>query len=124
MGIISSLFGSPKIIDAAINGIDALVWPDQEKSSAKMKFLKLYEPYKLAQRYLALIVGIPYVLLWFLLGVSYLVDMWIHKELDPTALVAFLNGDMGTAFILVMSFYFAGGFGESAIRAFKENKSK
>ena len=42
MGIWSSIFGSDKIIDAGISGIDAMVFTDEEKSSAKMRFLKLY----------------------------------------------------------------------------------
>jgi len=50
MGILSKLFGSDKIIDAGINGIDAMVFTDQEQSNAKLAFLKLYEPFKIAQR--------------------------------------------------------------------------
>ena len=53
MGIWNSLFGNDKIIDAGINGIDQMVFTDEEKSSAKMKFLKLYEPFKLAPTYLS-----------------------------------------------------------------------
>lgn len=120
MGIWSSLFGSDKIIDAGINGIDAMVFTDEEKSSAKMKFLKLYEPYKIAQRWLALVVTIPYVSLWFLVGVIYIADIFMVKDLDTSKIMTYLNGDMGSAFILILSFYFAGGAVEGIVSRFKK----
>lgn len=109
MGIISKLFGSDSVIDAGINGIDALVFTDEEKSTAKMKFLKLYEPYKIAQRWLMMFVCIPYVMLWSITGAIYLVDIFTLKELDTSKMMAFLNGDVGSAFILIVAFYFGGG---------------
>jgi len=115
MGIWSSIFGSDKIIDAGISGIDAMVFTDEEKSSAKMRFLKLYEPYKIAQRWLALVVSIPYVGLWFITGLIFIADIFTDKELDTSHIMNFLNGDMGSAFILVLSFYFAGGAIEGVV---------
>ena len=120
MGIWSSLFGSDKLIDAGINGIDAMVFTDEEKSSAKMKFLKLYEPYKIAQRWLALVVSIPYVSMWFITGLIYIADIFTVKELDTSKIMGFLNGDMGSAFILVLSFYFAGGAVEGVVSRFQK----
>ena len=118
MSIWSKLFGSDKIIDAGIDGIDAMVFTDEEKSSAKMNFLKLYEPYKIAQRWLALVVSIPYVSLWFITGLIYIADVFTEKVLDTSRIASFLNGDMGSAFILVLSFYFAGGAVEGIVRKF------
>jgi hypothetical protein len=120
MSIWSSLFGSDKIIDAGISGIDAMVFTDEEKSSAKMKFLKLYEPYKIAQRWLALVVTVPYVTLWFIVGLIYIADIFMVKNLDTTKIMTYLNGDMGSAFILVLSFYFAGGAVEGIVGRFKK----
>jgi hypothetical protein len=120
MGIWSSLFGSDKLIDAGINGIDAMVFTDEEKSSAKMKFLKLYEPYKIAQRWLALVVTIPYVSLWFVVGLIYVADIFMVKDLDTSKVMTYLNGDMGSAFILILSFYFAGGAVEGIVSRFKK----
>ena len=120
MGIWSSLFGSDKLIDAGISGIDAMVFTDEEKSSAKMKFLKLYEPYKIAQRWLALVVTIPYVSLWFIVGLIYIADIFMVKDLDTSKIMTYLNGDMGSAFILILSFYFAGGAVEGIVSRFKK----
>ena len=120
MGIFSALFGSDKVVDSAISGIDAMVFTDEEKSLAKMKFLKLYEPYKIAQRLLMLVVSIPYVAFWFIVGLIHVADVLMVKELSTTKLIEFLNGDMGSAFILVVSFYFAGGAVEGIVNRLKK----
>ena len=120
MGIWSKLFGSDKIIDAGIDGIDAMVFTDEEKSSAKMSFLKLYEPFKVAQRWLSIVVSVPYVLVWSLVGMSLIADMWIKSGIDIKPITAFLQGDMGTTFILINTFYFGGGALEGIVRRFKK----
>ena len=112
MGILSSIFGSDSVIDAGINGIDALVFTDEEKSTAKMKFLKLYEPYKLAQRLLALILAIPYAVAWM---ITFIASFFI----DVTVQIAILKGDMFYIVITILSFYFTTGAGEGIIKAFK-----
>tara|TARA_R110001632_G_scaffold3822_1_gene16755 strand:+ start:320 stop:682 length:363 start_codon:yes stop_codon:yes gene_type:complete len=120
MGILSSLFGSDSVIDAGINGIDALVFTDEEKSTAKMKFLKLYEPYKIAQRWLMLFVCVPYVSLWSLTGVIYLIDIFTPRELDTSRMMLFLNGDVGSSFIIIVAFYFGGGAVEGIFSRLKK----
>ncbi len=113
MGFFSRLFGSDKIIDAGVNGIDALVFTDEEKSNAKMQFLKLYEPYKLAQRYLALIYSIPYALAWLVTFIaSFFIDVALQIEL--------LKGDAFYINIVILSFYFGGGAAEGIVGKFKK----
>ena len=113
MGFSSRLFGSDKIIDAGVNGIDAMIFTDEEKSNAKMQFLKLYEPYKLAQRYLALIYSIPYALAWLVTFIaSFFVDVALQMEL--------LKGDAFYINIVILSFYFGGGAAEGIVGKFKK----
>ena len=64
MAFWSKLFGSDKIISAGINTIDKIVYTDEEKADNKLSLLKLYEPFKLAQRLLAVIYSIPYAICW------------------------------------------------------------
>jgi hypothetical protein len=112
MGFFSKLFGSDKIIDAGVNGIDAMFFTDEEKSNAKMQFLKLYEPYKLAQRYLALIYSIPYALAWLVTFIaSFFVDVALQMEL--------LKGDAFYINIVILSFYFGGGAAEGIVKQIK-----
>ena len=67
-----------------------------------MKFLKLYEPFKVGQRYLALIFGVPYASAWFVTFIaSFFIDVAPQMEL--------LKGDMGMIITVIIGFYFAGG---------------
>ena len=112
MSFFSKLFGNDKIIEAGISGIDALVFTDEEKSNAKMQFLKLYEPYKLAQRYLALIYSIPYASAWLVTFIaSFFVDVTLQMEL--------LKGDAFYINIVILSFYFGGGAAEGIVKQIK-----
>ncbi len=113
MGFFSRLFGSEKIIDAGVSGIDAMIFTDEEKSNAKMQFLKLYEPYKLAQRYLALIYSIPYALAWLVTFIaSFFIDVALQIEL--------LKGDAFYINIVILSFYFGGGAASGVVEKLKK----
>lgn len=110
MSIFSRLLGSDKIIDAGINGIDAIFYTDQEKAENKKAFLKLYEPFKVAQRYLALIFSIPYVTAWL---ITFVASFWLNVDKQ----IELLTGDIGTIVGIIIGFYFlggslAGGFGK------------
>ena len=113
MSFWSKLFGADKIIDAGIKGIDAMVFTDEEKSKAKMSLLKLYEPYKLAQRYLAMIYSIPYALAWLITFIS---SFWLNVDVQREML-------LGEAFyinITILSFYFGGGLLEGVVSKLKK----
>jgi len=112
MGVFSSLFGSDKIINAGIDGLDAIVFTDEEKSKAKQEFLKLYEPFKLAQRYLAVIFSIPYVLAWI---ITFITSFFI----DVTKQLELLNGDVGSIVFAIVSFYFLGGVANGILKSRK-----
>ena len=77
MSIWNSLFSGTNVVEKGVDAVvktgDALVFTDEERVDYHMKFLALYEPFKIAQRFLALIVGIPYVALFLVCGVAYLV---------------------------------------------------
>ena len=116
MGLLSKIFGSDKIIDAGIKSIDAMVYTDEEKSDKKALFLKLYEPYKLAQRYLALIFCVPYSLACFAtFAASFFVDVTTQQ--------AILSSDWASISLMISLFYFGGGVAEGSISAFKNKKS-
>lgn len=112
MGIISKLFGSDKVISAGINGIDAIVYTEEERAENKLALLKAYEPFKIAQRFLALIFGVPYALGWV---ITFLASFWIEVD----AQLELLSGDMGLANAMILGFYFGGGAAESI---FKKDK--
>jgi len=68
MWIFEKLFGSNKVIekigDGVYNGIDKAVYTPEEMIDNRLKSLAAYEPFKIAQRLLALVFTIPYMLAW------------------------------------------------------------
>jgi len=100
------LFGSDKVVGKAVdgvyNGVDKLFYTDEEKKDNFKVLLKLYEPFKIAQRFLSLIFGIPYALAWF---ITFVVSF--YKDVEPQ--IALLSGDMGMIVLFIIGFYFAGG---------------
>lgn len=124
MGIWNSLFGSDKIIDAGIEGIDKMVFTDEEKSSAKMKFLKLYEPFKLAQRYIAMTFCPAYIFMWIVAGLLEVANIFIiaftDKSLNTEVMYILLSGDISMMVMLILGFYFGGGAIEGVIKRFSK----
>jgi hypothetical protein len=107
MNLIGKLFGSDKAISKAVDGIydglDKMVLTPEERLDNFNTQLKLYEPFKIAQRFLALIFGIPYSLAWFIAFVaSFLVE-------DITPQIELLTGTMGQIVLAIVAFYFVGG---------------
>ena len=93
---------------------------EEEKAKAsqlavdtKLKMLPLFEPFKLAQRYIALAFTVNFLLSFWVGVVLY---VWF-----PTYLDGFLNivgvYQLGWIMLAIISFYFGGGFLES----FKKN---
>lgn len=110
MGFWSKLFGSSDVINAGISAADKMFYTDEEKADGKRLLLKAYEPFKLAQRFLAMIFCIPYALAWLVTFVSsYFVDVTIQIEM--------LTNSVGVPSIVlaIAVFYFGGG----AIESFK-----
>ena len=124
MGIFGKIFGSDKVIekttDGIYNGIDMLVYSDEEKAIAMqkkqefyIKILKAYEPFKVAQRFLAFIYSIPYV--------SIVVYGVVMKD---AVLVNSINDALGLQTIIILGFYFGGGAFEGIVRAKVESFDK
>ena len=127
MGILAKLFGTDEVIrkgtDAVINAGDALVFTKEEKAHHFLDLLKAYEPFKLAQRLLALTFSIPYVLVWLISAVMFLFGALIPGEhphiLTASKDLAQMNNDtLGLPVALVLGFYFGGG----AIESFRKTK--
>lgn len=129
MGLWATLFGSENVIkkaaDGIYNGVDAAVYTDQEKASGFLNLLKHYEPFKIAQRLLALVVVSPYVVVWVLCALMLVtvpfVDPLLGKNIEEAArTLGSLNNDtLGTPVALILAFYFGGGALEGVVGRFK-----
>lgn len=111
MGIWSKLFGSSDIVNAGISAADKMFYTDEEKAEGKRLLLKAYEPFKIAQRLLALTFCIPYALSWF---ITFIASFFI----DTSKQFEYLTNPVGIAGIctVIVTFYFVGGTIESAKR--------
>ena len=107
MSIFRSLFASEnvvnKIADGLYDGLDAIVYTAEEKVEHRKEFMKLYEPFKKAQRFLMMIFCIPYAAAWSL---TFLVSF---TDADITKQEKILSGAMGDAASIIVAFYFLGG---------------
>lgn len=129
MGFWGRLFGTEKVVDGLYNGIDKSFFTDEEKANHFLKILKAYEPFKLAQRLLALIVGIPYVIIYMISALTFVYGMSIEnldhatRVIEASKSLATLNNDnLGMPFAIILGFYFSGGMIEGGINAWKGKK--
>ena len=128
MGIWGKLFGAEKVIDAGIRAGDAMFFTSEEKAEYRLRLLKAYEPFKIAQRWLAIIITTPFVGLHVLSGVQLLITGWLPgamgKSVHEAAIVVIEqnNDALAVPVAIVLGFYFAGGMAEGAIRASAERK--
>ena len=125
MSIFGKLFGTEGTTTKLMDMADELWETTEEKSKTKMMFLKLYEPFKLAQRILMFTFCVPFVAINTLCA-----GIWIYCIMFAT------NGElydfrveqlkqgiesnfnaMGDPVAWIVAFYFLGGAGEGMIKA-------
>ena len=116
MSIFGKIFGSDSIIGKGLGLIDEIWTSDEEKAENKIKLLNAYAPFKIAQRYLAVIFTITYVS-------SYLLTLTLHlaglKTDGVTEIMATFR--IGLIMLTIVGFYFGGGVIDSIKR--KPNSS-
>ncbi len=121
MGILKSIFGNDnhvsKILDGVYNGVDKLKFTDEERVDSHFTFLKLYEPYKLTQRLLALGFVLPYIFCWV---ITFLVSFF--TEVDTQ--IEMLHGEVAKIVYIVAGFYFGGGAIEGIVGKLIRPKNK
>ena len=117
MGILSKIFGSEKIINGASKGLDKVFFTKEEKAELHIRLLKAYEPFKILQRYLALIVSVPFVIT-HLISIYFVFIDDIEKALK---IAEFNTNGLGYAFGAVITLYLGGGLIEGAIGKFKNS---
>lgn len=132
MSFFGRLFGSEKAISTASAGIDKAFYTSEEKADQFTKLLALYEPFKLAQRMLAMTVAIPFVLIHVLTAISWLLSAFLVEDIERHGLISerllqviTANNDaLGLPLALVVGFYFSGGMLEGALKAYKNKGLK
>ena len=141
MSIFSRIFGSKDVIkqaaDGIYHGVDKAFYTSEEKAEGFLKLLKAYEPFKLAQRWLALVLTIPYVVVWVLAALMMVIGGFItpentkdgiyfgtHLVESAKNLGAMNNDTLGFPVALILGFYFGGGAVEGVARSIVKKKSE
>lgn len=118
MSFFGKLFGTEKgvekLTDGIYNGVDKAFFTDEEKVDAFKEMLKLYEPFKLAQRYMMMIIGIPFVLIHTIaasiqLVIAFMGNNYMTVSDNINASLSMFNEALGTPFVWIAAFYFGGG---------------
>lgn len=114
---IGSILGSGDVVSKGMDLIDDAFETDAEardsKTKAKIDLMKAYAPFKVAQRWLAIMFGLNFIAaFWTAVG------LWgFDKNLDGflEILGAF---NIGWIMFAIVTFYFGGGLSESIGRSF------
>ena len=117
-----SIFGKGDVIEKASKGIDKAIFTDEEKADYMLKFLKAYEPFKLVQRYLAVMFGGTYLLVRIACAVMFIVGASTGNGelIQGSDMLASRNNEtLGTPVSLIMGLYFGGGMLEGIVKSAK-----
>lgn len=121
MGIIARILGNSNVIDQAAKGIDKVFFTSEEKAENWINTLKAYEPFKLAQRLIALLVVGVYLFVWILSALILILSFWWADMLELSKQLASMNNEtLSLPFTLITAFYFAGGAAEGIVNKFKK----
>jgi len=124
---LKTLFSSGELMDNVSNGLDKAILTPQERLENFNRLLALYEPFKIAQRYLAMIFCIPYAVAWMIIILCAVITFaagFIWPNTAPMwenigKMVELLKGDIGTIVLTIVIFYFGGGALEGVVGKFK-----
>jgi hypothetical protein len=114
VGILSTILGSGDVIGKGLDLIDSMHTSETEaieaKTKAKTDLLTSYAPFKVAQRYLALMFGFTFVS-------SYLmVLMLFFMNRDISAVLEIISAfKIDLICLTIIAFYFGGGAFEGVI---------
>ncbi|AXX93488.1 hypothetical protein CPU12_10020 [Malaciobacter molluscorum LMG 25693] len=124
--ILSSIFGNSEVIKKGLDLIDDAWTSEGEKTEnqaklieaktkAKIDLISAYAPFKIAQRYLALLFTIVFLFI-MVNGVFAALYGWVDINNVQKALDFANKMWLGEIMLAIVSFYFGGGFIESVNR--------
>ena len=113
LAVLGKILGSDSVIKQGIKLIDDMHTSTEEeiaaKSKAKIDLMGAYAPFKIAQRYLALMFGAT-----FLGSYVIVLSMTISGQGDPDAVTKVMEQfSINYAMLIILGFYFGGGVVDS-----------
>lgn len=130
MSFWTKLFGAEnlinKVADGVTDGVDAAFFTPEERAKHYLEVLRNIEPFKVAQRWFAMFVITPYVIVWLMCAVLFVVSVFFTGDkadqiMEVSDLLAQRNNDvLGIPVAIIVSFYFGGGALEGIVGKFKK----
>ena len=120
LAILGKILGSDAVIKKGMDLIDDMHTSDEEQIKAataqKVAIMQSYAPFKIAQRYLALMFGLTYVLCFVIV-----LGMTLTGKGDPSSVSLVMEQfQINYAMLFILGFYFGG----VAIESFPAGKKK
>jgi len=120
MNILKAIFGGSDVIKSGFELIDSMHTSKEEeiaaKSKAKTDLLTAYAPFKITQRYLALMFGATFLVSFFLV-----LGMTLAGEGNPADVKIILSEFyIGEIMLTIVFFYFGGGAFEGGMNVLKK----
>jgi len=120
IGVIGKILGSDKVIEKGLDLIDSMHTSTEEeiaqKTKSKVDLLAAYAPFKIAQRYLALMFGLTFLGSYLLVIV-----MTLSGKGDPDAITKVMEQfSINYSMLVILGFY----FGSGAVEGFLEKRKK
>lgn len=112
-GVLAKIFGSGDVIKQGLSLIDDMHTSTEEeiaaKSKARIDLMNAYAPFKIAQRYLALMFGLT-----FLGSYVLVLGMTITGKGNADDVTKVMEQfSIDYAMLIILAFYFGGGLAES-----------
>jgi len=102
--MIGKIFGTSKSIKIQIEFIKSLDIPEEDKVKLRLSLFEGYTSFKLAQRYLGLLIALTYVLM------IVLTTAYHYIGLDYQGVISIVSAfEIGFVMLAVVGFYFSGG---------------
>lgn len=122
LGILGTILGNSDVIKKGMDLIDDVHTSDEEmervKAQTKIDTMKAYAPFKVAQRYLALMFTATFLSSFVLVLV-----MTLLGETNIDAVKQVIDDFyIGEAMLTILAFYFSGGMLEGVVGKMKEKK--
>jgi len=121
---VGSILGNGKVLEKGMELIDDAYTSEEEdresRTKAKIDLMKAYAPFKVAQRYLALMFSFTFLFTFFLTLGLVLTGHAQNIEEVKSLLSEFYIGEIMLSIVI---FYFGGGLTESVGRSFKKSNT-
>jgi len=122
LGVLASILGNGDVIKKGMDLIDDVHSSDEEmerlKTETKIQTMQAYAPFKVAQRYLALMFTGTFLASFGLVLVMTLLD----KANIPNIKQVIDDFYLGEAMLTILAFYFGGGMLEGVVGKVKSKK--